>query len=100
MIDSEMRYKGRYTKHFLKDVKVIKTDKILLDRLNKKIEKILEYPEHLVIHLKLVVLCLPATAGMDRLPLHLFPGCYRNPNSRMLLVVPFVQLFSALLFSL
>ena len=46
MIDSEMRYKERYTKHFLKDVKVIKKDKILLDRLNKKIEKILENPEH------------------------------------------------------
>ena len=27
MIDSEMRYKERYTKHFLKDVKVIKKDK-------------------------------------------------------------------------
>jgi mRNA-degrading endonuclease RelE of RelBE toxin-antitoxin system len=46
MIDSEMRYKERYTKPFLKDVKVIKKDKILLDRLNKKIEKILENPEH------------------------------------------------------
>jgi addiction module RelE/StbE family toxin len=46
MIDSEMRYKERYTKPFLKDVKVIKKDKILLDRLNKKIEEILENPEH------------------------------------------------------
>lgn len=44
--DSEMRYKERYTKPFLKDVRVIKKDKILLDRLNKKIEKILENPEH------------------------------------------------------
>ena len=36
----------RYTKPFLKDVRVIKKDKILLDRLNKKIEKILENPVH------------------------------------------------------
>jgi hypothetical protein len=27
MIDSEMRYKERYTKPFLKDIKVIKKDK-------------------------------------------------------------------------
>jgi mRNA-degrading endonuclease RelE of RelBE toxin-antitoxin system len=40
-----MRYKERYTKPFLKDVRVIKKDKMLLDRLNKKIEKILENPE-------------------------------------------------------
>ena len=44
--DSEMRYKERYTKPFLKDVKVIKKDKVLLDRLNKKIDQILENPEH------------------------------------------------------
>ena len=42
----KMRYKERYTKHFLKDVKVIKKDKVLLDRLNKKIDQILENPEH------------------------------------------------------
>ena len=47
--DSEMRYKERYTKPFLKDVRVIKKDKILLDRLNKKIEKILEIQS--IIHL-------------------------------------------------
>ncbi len=41
-----MRYNERYTKPFLRDVKVIKKDRILLDRLNKKIEKILENPEH------------------------------------------------------
>jgi mRNA-degrading endonuclease RelE of RelBE toxin-antitoxin system len=40
-----MRYKERYTKPFLKDVRVIKKDKILLDRRNKKIEKILENQE-------------------------------------------------------
>jgi len=44
-----MRYKERYTKPFLKDVRVIKKDKILLDRLNKKIEKILEIQS--IIHL-------------------------------------------------
>ncbi len=42
----KMRYKERYTKLFLKDVKVIKKDKVLLDRLNKKIDQILENPEH------------------------------------------------------
>ena len=42
----KLRYKERYTKHFLKDVKVIKKDKVLLDRLNKKIDQILENPEH------------------------------------------------------
>ena len=30
----KLRYKERYTKPFLRDVKVIKKDKILLDRLN------------------------------------------------------------------
>jgi addiction module RelE/StbE family toxin len=42
----KMQYKERYTKPFLKDVKVIKKDKVLLDRLNKKIDQILENPEH------------------------------------------------------
>ncbi|MGB2728853.1 MAG: type II toxin-antitoxin system RelE/ParE family toxin [Halobacteriota archaeon] len=42
----KMRYKERYTKLFLKDVKVIKKDKVLLDRLNKKTDQILENPEH------------------------------------------------------
>lgn len=41
-----MRYKERYTKPFLKDVRAIKKDKLLLDKLNKKIKKILENPEH------------------------------------------------------
>ncbi len=40
-----MRYTERYTKPFLKDVKVIKKDKVLLDRLNKKIDQVLENPE-------------------------------------------------------
>lgn len=44
--DSEMIYRERYTKPFLKDVKVIKKDKVLLDRLNKKIDQIRENPEH------------------------------------------------------
>lgn len=44
--DSEMRYRERYTKPFLKDVKVIKKDKVLLDRVNKKIDQIRENPEH------------------------------------------------------
>jgi hypothetical protein len=42
----KMRYKERYTKPFLRDIKVIKKDKVLLDRLNKKIDQILENPEH------------------------------------------------------
>ena len=41
-----MRYIERYTKPFLKDIKVIKKDKVLVDRLNKKIDQILENPEH------------------------------------------------------
>lgn len=41
-----MRYTERYTKPFLKDIKVIKEDKVLLSRLNKKIDQILENPEH------------------------------------------------------
>ena len=41
-----MRYIERYTKPFLKDVKTIKKEKVLFDRLNKKIDQILENPEH------------------------------------------------------
>jgi addiction module RelE/StbE family toxin len=41
-----MGYKERYTESFLRDVKVIKKDSVLLDRLNKKIDQILENPEH------------------------------------------------------
>ena len=41
-----MPYIQDFTIHFLKDVKKIKKDKILLERLNKKIEEILQNPEH------------------------------------------------------
>ena len=42
-----MRYKEAYTDEFLKRVKKLKKkDKKLLDRLNKKIDEILDNPEH------------------------------------------------------
>ncbi len=41
-----MRYTERYTKPFLNDIKVIKKDSVLVDRLNKKIDQILGNPEH------------------------------------------------------
>ena len=42
----KMRYKERYTKPFLKDVKVIKKDRVLLDRLNKKIFHRFRHHDH------------------------------------------------------
>lgn len=41
-----MRYTERYTKPFLRDIKVIKKDRVLLERLNKKINQILNNPGH------------------------------------------------------
>ena len=41
-----MTYKEISTKPFLSDVKDIKKDKVLLERLHKKIDEILENPEH------------------------------------------------------
>ena len=41
-----MTYKESPTKSFLNDVKDIKKDKVLLDRLHKKIDEILQNPEH------------------------------------------------------
>lgn len=41
-----MRYKERYTKPFLKDIKLIKKDRVLLNRMDKKIDQILENPQH------------------------------------------------------
>ncbi|MEK6946730.1 MAG: type II toxin-antitoxin system RelE/ParE family toxin [Nanoarchaeota archaeon] len=41
-----MAYKEISTKPFLNDVKDIKKDKVLLERLHKKIDEILENPEH------------------------------------------------------
>ncbi len=41
-----MAYKEISTKPFLNDVKDIKKDKILLERLHKKIDEILDNPEH------------------------------------------------------
>ena len=41
-----MAYKEISTKPFLNDVKDIKKDKILLERLHKKIDEILKNPEH------------------------------------------------------
>lgn len=41
-----MAYKEISTKSFLSDVKDIKKDKVLLERLHKKIDEILENPEH------------------------------------------------------
>jgi len=41
-----MTYKEILTKPFLNDVKDIKKDKVLLDRLHKKMDEILEKPEH------------------------------------------------------
>ena len=41
-----MTYKEISTKPFLNDVKDIKKDKVLLERLHKKIDEILENPEH------------------------------------------------------
>ena len=41
-----MTYKEILTKPFLNDVKDIKKDKVLLDRLHKKVDEILEKPEH------------------------------------------------------
>ncbi|MEA3342702.1 MAG: type II toxin-antitoxin system RelE/ParE family toxin [archaeon] len=41
-----MKYHEILTKPFLNDVKSIKKDKILLERLHKKMDGILENPEH------------------------------------------------------
>jgi mRNA-degrading endonuclease RelE of RelBE toxin-antitoxin system len=41
-----MPYTEAFTKEFLGDVKGIKKDKILLERLHKKIDEILANPEH------------------------------------------------------
>jgi len=41
-----MAYKEILTRPFLNDVKNIKKDKVLLERLHKKIDEILENPEH------------------------------------------------------
>ena len=41
-----MAYKEISTKPFLNDVKDIKKDKLLLERLHKKIDEILKNPEH------------------------------------------------------
>lgn len=41
-----MTYKEILTKPFLNDVKDIKKDKVLLDRLHKTVDEILENPEH------------------------------------------------------
>lgn len=41
-----MAYKQEFTKPFLKDVKSIKKDKFLLNRLHKKIDEIIQNPEH------------------------------------------------------
>ena len=41
-----MGYKEFLTKSFLNDVKDIKKDKVLLDRLHKKMDEILQNPEH------------------------------------------------------
>ena len=40
------RYKENYTNYFLDDLKTIKKDKVLLDRLHKKINQIIENPGH------------------------------------------------------
>ena len=41
-----MAYRENLTKPFLADVKDIKRDKVLLDRLHKKMDEILQNPEH------------------------------------------------------
>ena len=41
-----MVYIERLTKPFLKDVKAIKKDKLLLERLNNKMDELLLNPEH------------------------------------------------------
>ena len=41
-----MDFCERQTESFLKDIKKIKHDKVLLERLHKKIDEILENPEH------------------------------------------------------
>ena len=41
-----MAYKEILVKPFLNDVKDIKKDKVLLDRLHKKMDEILDNPEH------------------------------------------------------
>lgn len=41
-----MSYSQVFTKPFLQDVKAIKKDKNLLDRLDNKIEEIMKNPEH------------------------------------------------------
>ena len=41
-----MNYKEILTKPFLNDVKDIKKDKVLLERLHKKMDEILDNPEH------------------------------------------------------
>ena len=41
-----MAYQEELTKPFLNDVKDIKKDKVLVERLHKKMDEILENPEH------------------------------------------------------
>lgn len=41
-----MQYQEILTKPFLNDVKAIKKDKVLLERLHKKIDEIVKNPEH------------------------------------------------------
>lgn len=41
-----MNYREHLTKPFLNDVKSVKKDKVLIDRLHKKIDEILQNPEH------------------------------------------------------
>ena len=41
-----MKYREQLTKPFLNDVKAVKKDKVLVDRLHKKIDEILQNPEH------------------------------------------------------
>ena len=43
---NKMRHQEILTKPFLNDVKAIKRDKILLGRLHKKMDEILQNPEH------------------------------------------------------
>ena len=44
-----MMYTEILTKPFLDDVKDIKNDKVLLERLHKKIDEILQNPEHYMV---------------------------------------------------
>ena len=41
-----MNYNEILTKPFLSDIKAVKKDRILLERLHKKMDKILQNPEH------------------------------------------------------